>query len=267
MCCEKKVPACLTVAGSDCSGGAGIQADLKTFSAHGVYGMSVLCALTAQNTKGVAEIFPVPSSFIRAQLDAVFSDIFPQGVKIGMLPNAGAAKEVKSALCRFRPQNVVVDPVLFSTSGKCLAQDVSAVCDLFPFASLVTPNLLEAQRLCGVEIANKKDMERAARRFYEKFGAPVLLKGGHLPGAPDDALFDGTSLTWLTGKRVVSQNTHGTGCTLSSAVCALLAGGLPLAGAVRRAKAYVTGAISYGLNLGAGNGPLYHEYLQKQPYF
>lgn len=265
MYCDKQIAACLTIAGSDCSGGAGVAADLKTFSAHGVYGMSVLCALTAQNTKGVAEIFPVPAAFVRAQLDAVFTDIFPQGVKIGMLPGAGAAREVQSALCRYRPQNVVVDPVLFSTSGKCLAQDVPAVCALFPFASLVTPNLAEAERLCGMEIANKRDMERACRIFYEKFGAPVLLKGGHLPGAPDDALFDGETLTWFSGSRVKSQNTHGTGCTLSSAVCALLAKGLSLPEAVQRAKAYVAGAISFGLNLGAGNGPLYHEYLQKQP--
>lgn len=155
--------------------------------------------------------------------------------------------------------------MLFSTSGKCLAQDASAISALFPFASLVTPNLAEAQRLCGMDIANKRDMERAARVFYEKFGAPVLLKGGHLPGAPDDALFDGKTLTWFAGSRVKSQNTHGTGCTLSSAVCALLAKGLSLPEAVRRAKAYVAGAISFGLNLGAGNGPLYHEYLQKQP--
>lgn len=256
----------LTIAGSDCSGGAGIQADLKTFMAHGAYGMSVVTALTAQNTTGVYAVKPTEPELIGAQLDAVFTDIFPGAVKIGMVADDAAVRVICDRLGRYRARNLVIDTVLVSTSGTalmsqkalCLAQE-----ELFSMASVLTPNLPEAEILSGVRITDGASMQEAATIMYEKYGCAVLCKGGHLTAAADDLLYDGRQFHWMRSGRIDNPNTHGTGCTLSSAIACHLADGMAIPQAVQKAKEYITGAIAAGLDLGNGNGPLNHIFLNK----
>lgn len=252
----------LTVAGSDPSGGAGIQADLKTFAAHGVYGMSVITSVTSQNTTGVFGVFDMPENVIKSQLDAVFTDIFPNSVKIGMVSSAEIIKAIAEALKKYNAKNVVLDTVMVSTSGCPLlkADAVSALTSyLFPLSDIITPNIGEAEILVGFEIKSEDDMLSAAKKIYDDYGVCVLLKGGHLDGAASDILYDGHE-TWFRGEKINNPNTHGTGCTLSSAIAARLALGYDIQSAVKSAKDYVTGAIDYGLNLGKGRGPLNHTW-------
>lgn len=253
----------LSIAGSDCSGGAGIQADLKTFAAHGVYGMSVITALTAQNTGGVFDVADTPVKNISAQLDAVFDDIFPDAVKIGMLSSAEIVETVAENLGQYKPKHIVLDPVMVSTSGHSLLADsaISAVTEkLFPLAEIITPNIPEAQALCGCEISSREDMQRAAHKIADRYSVCILLKGGHLTDRCDDLLLCKNAEIWLESEHIDNPNTHGTGCTLSSAIAANLALGHDLQTAVKNAKQYVTGAIAAGLNLGHGRGPLNHMY-------
>ncbi|MGB9044133.1 MAG: bifunctional hydroxymethylpyrimidine kinase/phosphomethylpyrimidine kinase [Pseudolabrys sp.] len=255
----------VTIAGSDSSGGAGIQADLKTFAALGVYGASIITALTAQNTKGVSAIHDVPPDFIVAQIDAVFSDLDIGAVKIGMLSQAATIEVVSKSLDRHRARNVVLDPVMIATSGdRLLAPDaVEALRKLLiPRALVVTPNLPEAAALAGASLArNEQEMEIQARELLA-LGAPhVLIKGGHGNGEESvDLLIGQGAVLRLSARRVDTKNTHGTGCTLSSAIAAGLAKGLDLKAAVQKAKAYVTGAIAAAdkLKVGRGHGPVHH---------
>ena len=258
-------PIALTIAGSDSSGGAGIQADLKTFAALGVYGASVITALTAQNTQGVSAIHEVPAQVVTAQIDAVFSDLAVNAVKIGMLARADIIEAVAAGLDRWRAANVVLDPVMIATSGdRLLAPDAIDVLkrELIPRARVVTPNLPEAAALLGTGVAADDEEMQAQAEGILGLGAPaVLIKGGHGAGADSvDFLRDGPSVTRFAVKRIATRNTHGTGCTLSSAIAAGLAKGLDLAAAARAAKAYVTDAIAAAdrLAVGRGHGPLHH---------
>ena len=251
----------LTVAGTDPSGGAGLQADLKTFAAHKVYGMGAITAIVAQNTRGVYAIEPVSPRMIEAQLDAVFGDIVPDAVKIGMLGNRDSAFAVTRCLRRYRPRFFVVDPVMVSSSGRrLLDSDAESVLreEILPLAYLVTPNIPEAEVLAGFAIHEREDMERAARKIAGFGCESVLLKGGHSRGNCDDFLFSPEFSDWFHSPRIPTKNTHGTGCTLSAAIVANLACGLNLSDAVSHAKLYVTGALSTGLSLGGGAGPLDH---------
>lgn len=253
----------LTIAGSDCSGGAGIQADLKTIAAHGLYGMSVITALTAQNTTGVFGIKEISPAFVRKQLDCVFEDIRPNAVKIGMVSSATIVDAIADGLKWWSPENIVIDPVMISTSGRTLLQSdaVDALrTHLLPLADLVTPNLPEAEALCGFPIVNAVDMERAARAITQSIGCATLVKGGHAAGAADDVLCLQGKLHWFHGKRIQNPNTHGTGCTLSSAIACGLACGQSLPDSIAAAKDYLGGALAAGLNLGRGSGPLNHVY-------
>lgn len=255
--------AILTIAGSDCSGGAGIQADLKTIMAHGAYGMSVITALTAQNTCGVSGVLAIDPAFIAAQLDAVFTDIKPSAVKTGMITDAAAVHVICEKLRIYQVKNVVADTVLASTSGTALMKGQAlrmAEEELFPLADLLTPNIPEAEVLSGISIKGKESMQDAAEFLARKFGCAVLCKGGHLADTADDLLYDHGKLYWLEQKKIDNPNTHGTGCTLSSAIACNLADGMGMADAVKRAKLYITGAIRSGLDLGHGNGPLNHGY-------
>lgn len=263
---EKTYTRVLTIAGSDSGGGAGIQADLKTFAACGCYGMSVITALTAQNTKGVSAIHAVPVPFVRAQLDAVLGDIGCDAVKIGMLFSPELIVEVAEGLARHGVRNIVVDPVMVAQSGDKLLQDEAIDAlkrTLVPMADLLTPNLPEAEVLLGARLAGAQAMEKAARALAGLGCANVLLKGGHLDGgASDDCLYLGGegSCLLLPGKRIATSNNHGTGCTLSSAVAAHLAKGMTVGEAVARAKAYISAAIAAGADycLGGGHGPVHH---------
>lgn len=251
----------LTIAGSDCSGGAGIQADLKTILAHGAYGMSVITALTAQNTTGVFGVLKIDAAFIGAQLDAVFTDFQPDAVKVGMIADAPAVHIICEKLRKYQARRIVVDPVLVSTSGTRLTGEDALACakeELFPLASLLTPNIPEAEALAGIPAGDRASMLLAAEKIAGQFGCAVLLKGGHMEGAADDLLYDGLNHCWLYARRMDNPNTHGTGCTLSSAIACSLADGLGMEEAVRRAKAYVADAIADGLDLGAARGPLNH---------
>lgn len=254
----------LSIAGSDCSGGAGIQADLKTFAAHKVYGMSVITALTAQNTTGVFDIANTPIQNITAQLDAVFTDIFPDAVKLGMLSTAEIIEAVADRLAHYKPHGVVLDPVMVSTSGhRLLSRDaVEVLCEkLFPLSDIITPNIPEAELFCGFEISSREEMRRAAAQLAERYSVNVLLKGGHLSGRCDDLLLCGSMERWLEGGHIDNPNTHGTGCTLSSALAANLALGQSIPDAAKNAKRYVAGAIAANLDLGRGKGPLNHMYM------
>ena len=267
----------LTIAGSDSSGGAGIQADLKTFMAHGVYGMSVITSVTAQNTLGVFGIQDIDESIVDSQLDAVFSDIYPDCVKIGMVSDRQIIEVIASALERYGVKKVVLDPVMVSTSGRPLLKDdalESLTKMLFPLATLVTPNIAEAQVLSGTKIESHDDMEKAADIIANRYGCAVLVKGGHF--ATDSSCTKSTSCTkntscadflltgdvgkWFESERIDNKNTHGTGCTLSSAICARVALGKDLETAVYDAKKYVSGAIKSMLDLGKGRGPLNHSW-------
>jgi hydroxymethylpyrimidine/phosphomethylpyrimidine kinase len=258
-------PIAVTIAGSDSSGGAGIQADLKTFSALGVYGASVIAALTAQNTKGVTAIHDVPPDFVTAQIDAVFSDLAVNAVKIGMLSQAGVIEAVASGLSRYKQSNIVLDPVMIATSGdRLLAPHAVAVLRdvLMKQALIITPNLPEAAALLETTVAeSENEMQAQGEKLLALGARAVLIKGGHGSGAESvDILVEPNAMARLAAERVDTNNTHGTGCTLSSAIAAGLAKGLSLAEAVRRAKAYVTAAIaaSNSLAIGHGHGPVHH---------
>lgn len=253
----------LTIAGSDSSGGAGIQADIKTMTMNGVYAMSVITALTAQNTTGVQGILEVPPDFLKKQIDAVFEDIVPDGVKIGMVSSAGLIQVIADRMNYYGVKNLVVDPVMVSTSGSRLLEQEAVLTlteTLFPLASLVTPNIPEAELLTGIAVSGKEDMVEAARIINEKFGCAVLLKGGHRINDANDLFYEGDAYLWFEGKRVDNPNTHGTGCTLSSAIAANLAKGFPLGESVRRGKDYVSEALEAMLDLGKGAGPMKHNF-------
>ena len=251
----------LTIAGSDSSGGAGIQADIKTMTAHGIYAMSVITALTAQNTTGVYGIMPVSADFVARQLDCVFQDITPDAVKIGMVSDAAVIEVIADRLISYEVKNIVLDPVMVATSGSRLSTDSAVealVKKLFPIASVITPNIPEAEYLCEMKIATTADMEKAADVLSAKTGGAVIIKGGHLTESADDLLYSNGKSCWLRSPRVENSNNHGTGCTLSSAIACGLATGLDIQTAFANAKAYITGALGAGLDLGKGSGPLNH---------
>ncbi len=259
-----KRPMVLSIAGSDSGGGAGIQADLKTVTLLGGFGMSAVTALTAQNTLGVTAIQETPPQMLAAQIDAVFSDLRPRAVKIGMVPSAALMEVIADRLACWQAENIVLDPVMVATSGSALmeAQAVATLKQrLLPLAALVTPNIPEAEVLSGMSIRGEGDMIAAATAISRNHRCAVLLKGGHRICDANDLLCDGESRTWFRGRRIPNPNTHGTGCTLSSAIAAGLARGLPLEDAIRAAKDYLTGALEAGLDLGAGSGPLDHGWL------
>ncbi len=284
---RKNPPVVLTIAGSDCSGGAGIQADLKTMSAFEVYGMSVITAVTAQNTCGVTGVQNVTGEMIRLQLEAVMSDIMPDAVKIGMLATAEAVEAVADILEKYHVEHVILDPVMVSTSGRSLLESEGKeqmMRRLFPLAELVTPNIPEAEEILkavdgsdkaddglmenkqvasemtsSVRITDQSLMEKAAQAIRQRFGCNVLLKGGHMTQTADDLLYQEQAV-WFPAERIKCSNTHGTGCTLSSAIASALARGYSLKEAVEIAKVYVRSAMSTGLDLGHGNGPLDHNW-------
>ena len=253
----------LTIAGSDSSGGAGIQADIKTMTMNGVYAMSAITALTAQNTTGVTAIEEVTPEFLGKQLDAVFTDIYPDAVKIGMVSSDPIIGEIAKKLKEYNAKNIVVDPVMVATSGARLITEEAIEAlqkELFPLAAVLTPNIPEAEVLSGIFIKNEQDMEKAARLISEKYDCAVLCKGGHQTSHANDFLYSNHTGKWFHGKRIDNQNTHGTGCTLSSAIASNLAKGCELEDAVQLAKDYVSGALSDMLDLGAGSGPMNHAF-------
>lgn len=253
----------LTIAGSDSSGGAGIQADIKTMTLNGVYAMSAVTALTAQNTTGVTGIFEVTPEFLGQQIDAVFVDIPPDAVKIGMVSSSELIKIIAEKLKEYGAKNIVVDPVMVSTAGSRLMKEEALQTlagELIPLATVITPNIPEAEILSGMSIQNAEDMTAAAKQIGDKFGCAVLLKGGHSVSDADDLLYQNGICRWFRGKRIDNPNTHGTGCTLSSAIAANLAKGFDLEAAVERAKEYISGALGAMLNLGRGSGPMNHAF-------
>ena len=253
----------LTVAGSDCSGGAGVQADIKTVTAHKAYAMSVITALTAQNTTGVYAISDVAPEFIARQLDCVFTDIFPDAVKLGMVSNTQAIDVIAGKLSEYRARNIVLDPVMVATSGGKLLNDDAVralISRLFPLADIITPNIPEAEVISGLKISSADGMLEAAKVIAPMTKGGVLLKGGHLDGAADDLLYLDGEPIWIKGRKINNNNTHGTGCTLSSAIACNLAGGCGIIESAREAKKYITGALEAGLDLGKGSGPLNHVY-------
>lgn len=254
----KKILAC---AGSDSIGGAGIQADIKTVSAHGHYAMTAITAVTAQNTMGVSLAEPVSPEMMRGQLEAVFEDIFPDAVKIGMMMNSENVKIIADVLKTYNAVNIVCDTVIMSTSGRQLLDDDGVRLfreRLMPIADIITPNIPEAERLCGMKISCAEDMERAAALLYGESGGAVLVKGGHLDGEAHDILVYDGKTQHFTAKRIASSNNHGTGCTLSSAIACGLAEGKSINEAVASAKRYISAVIGAGLDIGKGNGPMWH---------
>ena len=252
----------LTIAGSDCSGGAGIQADIKTMIMNGVYAMSVITALTAQNTTGVFGIQETPVEFVDQQMDCVFQDIFPDAVKIGMLSSPEIMHHVAAGLQKYEARHIVLDPVMVSTSGHRLMQkeaEETLQKELFPLAEVITPNIPEAEVLTGLKITDADSMELAAKAISNEFHISVLLKGGHRVEDANDLLYTDGKTQWLKGERIDNPNTHGTGCTLSSAIASNLAKGYDLTDSVIRAKSYLTDALRADLNLGKGSGPLNHS--------
>ena len=253
----------LSIAGSDCSGGAGIQADLKTMTMNGVYAMSVITALTAQNTTGVRSIQEATPAFLADQLDAIFEDIYPDAIKVGMVVSSQLIRVIADRLRFYQARNVVVDPVMVATSGSALMEDNAVqtlIEELLPLSTLVTPNIPEAEVLSGMTIESKDDMITAARHIGDHYNCAVLLKGGHSINDANDLLYADGQLTWFEGKRIDNPNTHGTGCTLSSAIAANLAKGFPLTESVRRAKDYISGALGAMLDLVSGSGPMDHAF-------
>lgn len=253
----------LTIAGSDCSGGAGIQADLKTIIAHKCYGMSVITALTAQNTIGVYGIEDCSVDFVKNQLDCVFTDIFPDAVKIGMVSSIEIIEAIAQKLKEYKPKNIVFDPVMVATSGSKLLNDDAiqkVLSELIPLATVITPNLFEAEILCGFEIKRAEDMVRAANKIAENYHGHILIKGGHLEDNANDLLFSNGEIHWFEGERIENSNTHGTGCTLSSAIASNLALGYSVVESISNSKDYITGALRANLDLGKGSGPLDHCY-------
>lgn len=253
----------LTIAGSDSIGGAGIQADIKTMTCLGVYAMSAVTALTAQNTTGVTDIMETTPEFLQKQLDCIFTDIMPDAVKTGMVANENLVKAIAVKLKYYNAKNIVVDPVMVSTSGTKLINDNSVKYMkllLFPMATVITPNIPEAEILSGTKIINKVDMEYAAKKIGEEYGCAVLCKGGHSVNYSDDVLFCKGNLIWYKTKKINNPNTHGTGCTLSSAIASYLAQGYNLEKAVMLAKKYLTNALKTNFDIGKGTGPLAHNY-------
>lgn len=253
----------LSIAGSDSCGGAGIQADLKTFAALGVYGMSVITAITAQNTTGVSGIRELDAEIVRAQIDSLFADIRVDAVKIGMVSGAAIIEVIAGRLEAHRAVNVVVDPVMVSKSGSRLLQPEAGealIRALLPLALVATPNLFEAGAITGREVASLAQMEQAAVAIHRLGARNVVVKGGHLRGDAVDVFYDGDGFCHLEGRRIDTRNTHGTGCTFSSAIAAHLSLGFPVIEAVRLAKEYITGAIGHSYDLGSGAGPVGHFY-------
>ena len=258
-----KMKTALTIAGSDCSGGAGIQADLKTMTMNGVYAMSAITALTAQNTTGVRAIQEATPDFLRHQIDVIFEDIRPDAVKIGMVASKELICVIADMLRYHNAKNVVVDPVMVATSGSSLMKNDAVqtlIEKLLPIATLVTPNIPEAQVLSGKTIESKEDMLSAANFIGNTYGCAVLLKGGHSINDANDLLYANGEFIWFEGKRINNHNTHGTGCTLSSAIASNLAKGYDLVMSVQRAKDYISDALSAQLDLGQGSGPLMHNF-------
>ena len=253
----------LTIAGSDSSGGAGIQADIKTMTANGVYAMSAITALTAQNTTGVYGILEVTPEFLANQLDCIFTDIRPDAVKTGMVSSSALIEVIAQKLTQYKAENLVIDPVMVATSGAKLISDEAIETlkgKLLGLATLITPNIPEAQVLSGMDIRTAEDMERAAKAIYEAYGCAVLCKGGHQLNDANDLLYSKEGARWYQGRRIANPNTHGTGCTLSSAIASNLAKGCSLDEAVERAKAYISGALAAMLDLGKGSGPMNHMF-------
>jgi hydroxymethylpyrimidine/phosphomethylpyrimidine kinase len=253
----------LTIAGSDCSGGAGIQADIKTITVHGMYAMSAITALTAQNTTGVYGVMEATPEFVGQQLDCIFKDITPDAVKIGMVSNIGIIKMIADKLVEYKARNIVLDPVMVSTSGsKLLSEDAIEVLvtRLLPLAAVITPNIPETEALTGMIIESGKDMLTAAVEISKILRGGILIKGGHLSNSADDLLYLSGVAHWFHSERIDNPNTHGTGCTLSSAIACNLALGFDLQTSVSSAKEYVRGALKAGLDLGKGSGPLNHCY-------
>ena len=259
----------LTIAGSDSSGGAGIQADLKTMTLNGVFAMSAVTALTAQNTTGVTDILEATPAFLEAELDAVFTDIFPDAVKIGMVSSGELITVIARKLRQYGARHIVVDPVMVATSGAKLLRDEARTVlmeELLPLAEVVTPNIPEAELLSGRSIATPADMEAAAADIGTRYGCAVLCKGGHQLNDANDLLWKNGTLRWFNGRRIDNPNTHGTGCTLSSAIAANLAKGFDLETSVAMAKTYLSGALAAGLDLGHGSGPMDHAFDIKPQY-
>lgn len=258
----------LTIAGSDSSGGAGIQADIKTMTANGVFAMSAVTALTAQNTTGVAAIMEASPEFLAQQLDCIFTDIVPDAVKIGMVSSSALIAVIAEKLTQYQAKHIVLDPVMVATSGAKLISDdaIAALTEkLIPLAEVITPNIPEAEVLTGMKIRNVSDIEQAAKQISESYGCAVLLKGGHSVNDANDYLYNKDGGSVFEGRRIDNPNTHGTGCTLSSAIASNLAKGFPLTEAIARAKTYISGALGAMLNLGKGSGPMNHAFaIQNQ---
>lgn len=253
----------LTIAGSDSSGGAGIQADIKTMTAHGVYAMSAVTALTAQNTTGVTGIMEVTPEFLREQIDDIFTDIYPDAIKIGMVSSSRLIEVIAERLAHYGAANIVVDPVMVATSGARLIGEEAVETlkeRLLPMATVLTPNIPEAEVLSGMDVRTAEDMERAAALIGDTYGCAVLVKGGHQLNDANDLLYRGGRLKWFRGKRIHNPNTHGTGCTLSSAIASNLAKGRDLDASVEMAKRYLSLALSDMLDLGRGSGPMNHAF-------
>lgn len=253
----------ITIAGSDSSGGAGIQADIKTMTMNGVFAMSAITALTAQNTTGVTGIMEVTPDFLREQLDDVFNDIRPDAVKIGMVSSSELIKIIADRLKEFKADNVVIDPVMVSTSGSKLINDAGISTlknELLPIATIITPNIPEAEVLSQISIHNESDMIKAAKAISDAHGCAVLCKGGHNLNDANDLLFIDGHYQWFKGLRINNPNTHGTGCTLSSAIASNLAKGFDIFSSVQRSKEYISGALAAMLNLGKGRGPMNHTF-------
>lgn len=258
-----KMKTALTIAGSDSSGGAGIQADLKTMTMNGVFAMSAVTALTAQNTRGVTSIMEASPEFLADEIDAVFTDIYPDAVKTGMVSSSRLILVIAQKLKQYNAQNIVVDPVMVATNGAKLICDEAIETlkkELLPMATVITPNIPEAEVLTGKKIRSKEDIENAAEEIFKTFGCAVLLKGGHDLNDANDLLWTSEGGLWFFGKKIDNPNTHGTGCTLSSAIAANLALGKSLPEAVKLAKDYISGALAFMLDLGSGKGPMNHAF-------
>ena len=259
----------LTIAGSDSSGGAGIQADIKTMCANHVFATSAITALTAQNTLGVTGIMEVTPKFLGEQLDAVFTDIYPDAVKIGMVSSSDLIRMIASKLQEYKAANIVVDPVMVATSGAKLISDDAIETlkkELLPLATVITPNIPEAEVLADMKISNEEEMIIAAEKISKKFGCAILVKGGHQINDANDLLYFEGNYHWFKGKRIDNSNTHGTGCTLSSAIASNLAKGYYLDTSVKRAKDYISGALNAMLDLGKGSGPMDHSFAIDNEY-
>ena len=260
----------LTIAGSDSSGGAGIQADIKTMTANGVYAMSAITALTAQNTTGVTSIMEATPQFLAEALDCIFTDIYPDAIKTGMVSSSELIEVIADKLTGYQAKNIVVDPVMVATSGaRLISEDAISTLKskLLPLAKVITPNIPEAEVLSEMQIKSEADMEKAAEIICNRLGCSVLLKGGHQLNDANDLLWQkNEQATWFMGKRIDNPNTHGTGCTLSSAIASNLAKGYDLKTSVKYAKNYISGALAAGLNLGKGSGPMNHAFAIKGEY-